>query len=85
MTMLLLPYQQLTQPGMLPNVRMVLLREIEDASFVFYTNYGDVVKEIFDSQLAAFLYGTQSHWRASESERQVEKEDGKMADILLSE
>ena len=24
----------------MPNVRMVLLRQIEDASFVFYTNYG---------------------------------------------
>ena len=26
----------------MPNVRMVLLREIEDSSFVFYTNYGSV-------------------------------------------
>jgi pyridoxamine 5'-phosphate oxidase len=32
----------------MPNVRMVLLREIEAASFVFYTNYGSVKsKEIF--------------------------------------
>ena len=26
-------------PAGLPNVRMVLLKEIEDAAFVFYTNY----------------------------------------------
>ena len=29
-------------PAGMPNVRMVLLRQIEDASFVFYTNYGSV-------------------------------------------
>ena len=45
----------------MPNVRMVLLREIEDASFVFYTNYGSVKsKEIFDSQLAAFVWHSKS-------------------------
>ena len=66
----------------MPNVRMVLLREIEDASFVFYTNYGSVKsKEIFDSQLAAFVWHSKSLRRQVRVRGQVEKEDGKMADI----
>ena len=66
----------------MPNVRMVLLRQIEDASFVFYTNYGSVKsKEIFDSQLAAFVWHSMSLRRQVRVRGQVEKEDGKMADI----
>ena len=66
----------------MPNVRMVLLREIEDTSFVFYTNYGSVKsKEIFDSQLAAFVWHSKSLRRQVRVRGQVEKEDGKMADI----
>ena len=66
----------------MPNVRMVLLREIEDASFVFYTNYGSVKsKEIFDSQLAAFVWHSKSLGRQVRVRGQVEKEDGKMADV----
>ena len=49
-------------PEGMPNVRMVLLRQIEDASFVFYTNYGSVKsKELSDSQLAAFVWHSKSH------------------------
>ena len=65
----------------MPNVRMVLLRQIEDAAFVFYTNYGSVKsKEIFDSQLAAFVWHSKSLRRQVRVRGQVEKEDGKMAD-----
>lgn len=66
----------------MPNVRMVLLRQIEDASFVFYTNYGSVKsKEIFSSQLAAFVWHSKSLRRQIRVRGQVEKEDGTMADL----
>ena len=69
-------------PAGMPNVRMVLLRQIEDAAFVFYTNYGSIKsKEIFDSQLAAFVWHSKSLRRQVRVRGQVEKEDGKMADI----
>ncbi len=66
----------------MPNVRMVLLRQIEDASFVFYTNYGSVKsKELFNSQLAAFVWHSKSLRRQIRVRGQVEKEDGNMADL----
>ena len=66
----------------MPNVRMVLLRQIEDASFVFYTNYGSVKsKELFSSQLAAFVWHSKSLRRQIRVRGQVEKEDGTMADL----
>ena len=69
-------------PEGMPNVRMVLLRQIEDASFVFYTNYGSVKsKEIFSSQLAAFVWHSKSLRRQIRVRGQVEKEDGTMADL----
>ena len=69
-------------PEGMPNVRMVLLRQIEDASFVFYTNYGSVKsKEIFSSQLAAFVWHSKSLRRQIRVRGQVEKEDSTMADL----
>ena len=69
-------------PAGMPNVRMVLLRQIEDASFVFYTNYGSVKsKELFSSQLAAFVWHSKSLRRQIRVRGQVEKEDGTMADL----
>ena len=69
-------------PEGMPNVRMVLLRQIEDESFVFYTNYGSVKsKEIFSSQLAAFVWHSKSLRRQIRVRGQVEKEDGAMADL----
>ena len=69
-------------PAGMPNVRMVLLRQIEDASFVFYTNYGSVKsKEIFSSQLAAFVWHSKSLRRQIRVRGQVEKEDCAMADL----
>ena len=45
----------------LPNVRMVLLKEIEAATFVFYTNYGSAKgQEIAVSGKAAFVL----HWKS---------------------
>ena len=69
-------------PEGMPNVRMVLLRQIEDASFVFYTNYGSVKsKELFSSQLAAFVWHSKSLRRQIRVRGHVEKEDGTMADL----
>ena len=69
-------------PEGMPNVRMVLLRQIEDASFVFYTNYGSVKsKELFSSQLAAFVWHSKTLRRQIRVRGQVEKEDGAMADL----
>ena len=45
----------------LPNVRMVLLKDILDDSFVFYTNYGSVkAQEIDHTGKAAFVL----HWKS---------------------
>ncbi|WFE73261.1 pyridoxamine 5'-phosphate oxidase [Roseinatronobacter sp. S2] len=45
----------------LPNVRMVLLKDILDDSFVFYTNYGSVkAQEIEAAGKAAFVI----HWKS---------------------
>ena len=69
-------------PAGMPNVRMVLLRQIEDASFVFYTNYGSIKsKELFNSQLAAFVWHSKSLRRQIRVRGQVEKEDSAMADL----
>ena len=69
-------------PAGMPNVRMVLLRQIEDASFVFYTNYGSVKsKELFSNQRAAFVWHSKSLRRQIRVRGQVEKEDGTMADL----
>ena len=45
----------------LPNVRMVLLKGIENGTFVFYTNYGSVkARELKTSEKAAFVL----HWKS---------------------
>jgi pyridoxamine 5'-phosphate oxidase len=69
----------------LPNVRMVLLKEIEDAAFVFYTNY-DSVKgaEIAGSGKAAFVL----HWKSLARQIRVRgivtREDGPIADAYFA-
>jgi pyridoxamine 5'-phosphate oxidase len=66
----------------LPNIRMVLLREIEDSSFVFYTNYGSVKStEISNNQRAAFVWHSKSLRRQIRVRGHVEKENGRMADL----
>ena len=66
----------------MPNVRMVLLREIEESSFVFYTNYGSVKStEISNNQKAAFVWHSKSLRRQIRVRGQVERENGRMADL----
>lgn len=65
----------------LPNVRMVLLKEIEAEAFVFYTNYGSKKgQEIAGSGKAAFVL----HWKSLRRQIRVrgvtEREEGPQAD-----
>lgn len=65
----------------LPNVRMVLLKEIEAEAFVFYTNYGSRKgREIDASGKAAFVL----HWKSLRRQIRVrgvtEREEGPQAD-----
>jgi pyridoxamine 5'-phosphate oxidase len=65
----------------LPNVRMVLLKEIEDAAFVFYTNYESAkAQELDHAGKAAFVL----HWKSLRRQIRVRglvtREDGPQAD-----
>lgn len=65
----------------LPNVRMVLLKDIENGSFVFYTNYEGVkAQELNAAGKAAFVF----HWKSLRRQIRVRglvtKEDGPQAD-----
>ncbi len=65
----------------MPNARMVLLKEIEDDAFVFYTNYGSAkAREIGETGKAAFV----AHWKSIRRQIRVRgvvsKEDGEQAD-----
>ena len=65
----------------LPNVRMVLLKEIEDDAFVFYTNYNSVKsEEIIAAGKAAFVLHWKSLRRQIRVRGTVTKEDGASAD-----
>ena len=70
----------------LPNVRMVLLRIIEDDAFVFFTNYGSKkAREAFLSNKVAFNIHWKSLRRQIRVRGHVEKEDGIIADKYFSE
>lgn len=65
----------------MPNARMVLLKDIEDAAFVFYTNYGSAkAQEITQTGKAAFVMHWKSLRRQVRVRGTVEKEDGPQAD-----
>jgi pyridoxamine 5'-phosphate oxidase len=69
----------------LPNVRMVLLKEIEDDAFVFYTNYDSAkAREIDHSGSAAFVLHWKSLRRQIRVRGRVEKEDGPQADAYYA-
>ena len=65
----------------MPNARMVLLKDIEDDAFVFYTNYGSVKAQELDfAGKAAFVM----HWKSLRRQIRVRgtvvREDGNKAD-----
>lgn len=69
----------------LPNVRMVLLKEIEDDAFVFYTNYGSAKgQEIIAAGRAAFVMHWKSLRRQVRVRGLVSKEDGAQADAYYA-
>ncbi len=68
----------------LPNVRMVLLKEIEDAAFVFYTNYGSAKgQELTSTPKAAFVMHWKSLRRQIRVRGEVTREDGPQADAYF--
>jgi pyridoxamine 5'-phosphate oxidase len=69
----------------LPNVRMVLLKEIEADAFVFYTNYGSQKgREIAASGKAAFVLHWKSLRRQIRVRGTVSREDGPQADAYFA-
>ncbi|MCC1492691.1 pyridoxamine 5'-phosphate oxidase [Cognatishimia sp. F0-27] len=69
----------------LPNVRMVLLKEIEPDAFVFYTNYESrKAQEIDQAGKAAFVLHWKSLHRQIRVRGLVEKEDGPKADAYYA-
>ena len=69
----------------MPNARMVLLKDIEDNGFVFYTNYGSQkAQEIDSAGKAAFVM----HWKSLRRQVRVrgivEKEEGPQADAYYN-
>ncbi len=68
-------------PDGLPNVRMVLLKDIEDGGFVFYTNYNSAKgQELAASGKAALVMHWKSLRRQVRVRGLVEREDGPKAD-----
>lgn len=65
----------------LPNARMVLLKDVEDDAFVFYTNYGSVkAQEIEQGGKAAFVMHWKSLRRQIRVRGTVSREEGVQAD-----
>ncbi len=69
----------------LPNVRMVLLKEIEADAFLFYTNYGSAkARELDHAGKAAFVM----HWKSLRRQIRVRgtvgREDGPKADAYFA-
>ena len=72
-------------PEGLPNVRMVLLKEIEDNAFVFYTNYeSQKATEITHSGKAAFVLHWKSLRRQVRVRGTVQREEGPQADAYYN-
>lgn len=72
-------------PEGMPNVRMVLLKDIEDDAFVFYTNYGSAKgQEIAASGKAAFVLHWKSLRRQIRVRGTVTREDGPQADAYFA-
>lgn len=69
----------------LPDVRMVLLKEIADDGFVFYTNYGSAKgQQIEASGKAAFVMHWKSLRRQIRVRGTVTQEDGERADAYFA-
>lgn len=69
----------------MPNARMVLLKDIEDDAFVFYTNYGSAKgREIEATGKAAFVMHWKSLRRQIRVRGNVVREEGAKADAYYA-
>jgi pyridoxamine 5'-phosphate oxidase len=69
----------------MPNVRMVLLRDIEPAAFTFYTNYTSAkAREIEGAGKAALVFHWKSQRRQIRVRGLVAREDGPQADAYYA-
>ena len=69
----------------LPNARMVLLKDVEDDAFVFYTNYGSVkASELDTAGKAAFVMHWKSLRRQVRARGTITREDGGQADAYYA-
>ena len=69
----------------MPNARMVLLKDVEDDAFVFYTNYESAkARELDHAGKAAFVMHWKSLRRQVRVRGHVEKEDGPQADAYYA-
>lgn len=68
----------------MPNARMVLLKEIEDNAFVFYTNYeSKKAQEVEQAEKAAFVMHWKSLRRQIRVRGTVTREEGPQADAYF--
>ncbi len=68
----------------LPNTRMVLLKEIEEDAFIFYTNYQSKKgEELASAKKAAFVMHWKSLRRQIRVRGDVERAEGKQADAYF--
>lgn len=69
----------------LPNVRIVLAKEIEDAAVVFYTNYGSAkAAELDGAGKAAIVFHWKSLGRQIRMRGTVSRESGPQADVYYA-
>ncbi len=69
----------------MPNVRIMLLKEIEDNALVFYTNYNSTkARELMTSGKAALVMHWKSLGRQVRARGLIEKEDGPQADAYYA-
>ena len=64
----------------LPNVRMVLLKAIDEDSFVFYTNYNSRKSQEINRRQGCLVWHSKAFHRQIRVRGVVEKEDGVQAD-----
>ncbi len=71
--------------GGMPNARVVLLKDIEDGAFVFYTNYTSAkAGELDQSGKAAFVIHWKSLRRQVRARGIITREDGEQADAYYA-
>jgi pyridoxamine 5'-phosphate oxidase len=69
----------------MPNVRIVLLKEFDSTSFVFYTNYESAKgRELDENARAAFVCHWKSIGRQVRARGEVSREDGAAADAYFA-